>query len=67
MVYLEQKEGWQLDKAAITIYTNFFLAQWEHIGIILLSKKITATSLKQHVECLDVKDLIGGIKNKEGY
>ena len=46
LVHLEQEEGWQLNRATIVIYTNFFLVQQEHIGIILLSKRITVTSLE---------------------
>ena len=43
LVYLKQKEGWQLKGAAITIYTNFLSAQQEYINIILPNKRITAT------------------------
>ena len=67
LVHLKQEEGQQLDGVIITIYTNFFLVQQEYIGIISPSKKITATSLKQCMECLDAKNLIKGIRNKEGY
>ena len=49
------------------MHTNLFLAQQEHIGIISLSKRITVTSLKQRVERLDTKDLMGGIRNKKSY
>ena len=66
-MYLAYKEGWQLDKAAIIIHTNFFLVQQEYIGIISPSKRITVTSLKQRAECLDTEDLIKNIKNKEGH
>ena len=66
-MHLKQKENWQPNKAAITIYTNFFLVQWEYVGIISPNKRITATSLKRHTEYLDTKDLIKGIRNKEGY
>jgi hypothetical protein len=43
LVYLEQKEGWQLKRVIIITQTNFFLAQREYIGMISLSKKITVT------------------------
>ena len=49
------------------MHTNFFLVQQKYIGIILLSKRITATSLKRCKERLSTKDLIGGIRNKESY
>jgi hypothetical protein len=65
LVHLEQEEGWQLNKATIVIYTNFFSAQQEHISIISPSKRITTTSLKQYIECSNAKDLMGGIRNKE--
>ena len=35
--------------------------------MILPSKRITVTSLKQRAEYLDIKDLIRGIRNKEGH
>ena len=35
--------------------------------MILPSEKITAISLKWRVERLNIKNLIKGIKNKEGY
>ena len=43
LVHLEQKEGWRLKGTIIITQTNFFLVQREHIGIISLSKRITAT------------------------
>ena len=49
------------------MHTNFFLIQQEYVGIILLNKRITITSLKQHKERLSTKDLIKGIRNKKGY
>ena len=67
MVHLKQNEGWQLDGAAIVIYTNFFLVQQEYVGIILPNKRITATSLEWCTEYLDIKDLIKGIRNKKGH
>ena len=45
-IHLKQEKGWQLDGAIIIIYTNFFSAQQEYIGMILLSKRIIATSLE---------------------
>ena len=45
-MYLVYKKSWQLNRAAIIIYINPFLAQQEYINIILLSKRIIATSLK---------------------
>ena len=66
-IHLVQEEGWRPDKAVITIYTNFFLVQQEHIGIISFSKRITATSLEQRAERLNTKDIIRGIRNKKGY
>ena len=48
----------------IVIYNNFFLAQREQEGIILLSKTIILTTQAQR---LDTIDLTGGIKNKKGY
>ena len=42
-VHLEQEEGCQLKRVIIITQTNFFLAQQEYIGIISLSKRITAT------------------------
>ena len=44
--------------------TNFFSTQQEQEGMILLNKRITATSLIQQV---DAGDLIRGIRNKKGY
>ena len=35
--------------------------------MILLSKKITVTNLKQCEECSNAKNLIKGIRNKESY
>ena len=67
LVYLEQEEGWWLDKIAIVMYTNFFLVQWEYVGIILLSERITVTSLEWCEECLSAKDLMEGIRNEKGY
>ena len=67
LIHLKQEEGWRLNKAAIITHTNFFLAQQEYIGIISPSKKITATSLKQHMEHSDAKDLIRGIRNKKSH
>ena len=67
LVYLKQEKGWQLDRAAIIIHTNFFLVQQEYIGMILPNKRIITISLKQYAERSDVEDLIRGIKNKEGY
>ena len=49
------------------MHTNFFLVQREYIGIISLSKRITATNLKQCEEHLSAEDLIGGIRNEKGY
>ena len=43
LVHLIQKEGWRLKGAIIVIYTNPFNTQREQVGMILLSKKITAT------------------------
>ena len=43
LIHLTQEEGWQLKGAVIITQTNFFSVQQEHIGIILLSKRITAT------------------------
>ena len=34
--------------------------------MILLNKRITATSLKQYIERLDAENLIKGIRNKKG-
>ena len=41
-IHSEQEEGWRLEGAAIATQTNFFLAQREYIGMISLSKRITA-------------------------
>ena len=65
-IYSVHKEGWQLDRVAITIYTNPFSVQQEQVGIISLSKRITATNLERWAVCLDAKDLIGGIRDT-GY
>ena len=43
LVHSEQEEGWRLEEAIIITQTNFFLAQQEYVGMILLSKRITAT------------------------
>ena len=43
LVHLEQEKGWQLEEVMIAIYTSFFLAQQEYIGIVSLSKKINVT------------------------
>ena len=64
LVYLAQEEGWRLDEAIIIIYTNFFSTQREYVSITLLSKRITAATRARRS---DAVDLIGGIKNKEGY
>ena len=42
-IYLKQEEGWQLERTAIIIYTNFFSTQREHKGIIIFSDSITDT------------------------
>ena len=42
LVYLVQEEGWRLKGAIIITHTNPFNTQQEQIGIILLSKRITA-------------------------
>ena len=44
--------------------TNPFFAQWEQGLIILLFRKIDVANSTQHT---DAKDLIEGIRNKEGY
>jgi len=44
-VYLEQEEGWRLDKAVIAIQTNPSFAQREHNSITLLDDRINATVL----------------------
>ena len=41
-VYLEQKEGWRLEGAAIATQTNPFSAQREYNNITSLSNRITA-------------------------
>ena len=64
LVHLTQKEGWQLEGAAIIIYTNFFSVQQEYIGMISPNKRITVTTQARR---LDIKDLTGGIRNKKGY
>ena len=43
LVHLEQEEGWRPKGAIIIIQTNFFLVQQEHVGIILLNKRIIDT------------------------
>ena len=63
-MHLKQEKGWQLKGAIIVIYTNFFSSQREQEGMILLNKRITATIQARRS---DAKDLIGGIRNKEGY
>ena len=60
LVYLVQKEGWRSKRAIIIIYTNPFNTQQEQVGIISLSKRITATIRARH---LDTKNLTGGIRN----
>ena len=67
LVHLKQKKGWRLNRAIIIIYTNFFLVQQEYIGIILPSKRITVINLKQYTKWLNIKNLIGGIRSKEGH
>ena len=42
-IHLKQEEGWRPERAVIVTQTNFFLAQREYVGMILLSKRITAT------------------------
>ena len=64
LVHLEQKEGWQLDGAAIIIQTNFFSTQQEQEGMTSPSEKITAII---QVQRLNAKDLIRGIRNKKSY
>ena len=64
LVYLEQKEGWQLEGSVIAIYTNPFFIQWEQGLIISLLKVMEDVSKVQHLE---VEDLIGGIKNNKSY
>ena len=44
LVYLEQEEGWQLNKAVIIIHTNPFLVQQEYKDIILLINNTSKTS-----------------------
>ena len=60
LVYLAQEEGWRPKGAIIATYTNPFNTQREQVGMISLSKRITATT---RVRRLDTKDLIGGIRN----
>ena len=64
LVHLTQKEGWQLNRAAIAIQTNFFSIQQEQEGIISLSKRITAVIRARR---LDTKDLMEDIRNKESH
>ena len=47
----------------IAIYTNPFNTQQEQVGMILPSKRITATI---QIRRLDAEDLTGGIRNT-GY
>jgi len=42
-VHLKQKEGWQLDRAAIATQTNPSFAQREHNSITLPNNRINAT------------------------
>ena len=42
LVHLAQEEGWQPKGAIIVIYTNPFNTQRKQVGMILLSKRITA-------------------------
>ena len=42
LVHLIQEKGWRLKGAIIVTQTNFFLVQQEYIGMISLSKRITA-------------------------
>ena len=44
-IHSMQEKGWHLVKAMIATYTNSFLKQQEHKGIISLSDKITVISL----------------------
>ena len=46
------------------MHTNFFLAQREYIGMISLSKRITAVVQARRS---DTEDLIGGIRNEKSY
>ena len=60
LVHLIQEKGWRLKEAIIITHTNPFNTQREQVGIISLSKRITATTRVQH---LDAKDLIKGIRD----
>ena len=64
LIYLEQEEGWRLKKAIIATQTNPFFAQQEQGLIISPSKEIDVASSTRRI---DAKDLIGGIRNKEGH
>ena len=64
LIHSKQKEGWQPKKAIITTQTNPFFAQQEQGLIISPSREIDTASSAQHI---DAKDLIRGIRNKEGY
>jgi len=44
-VHLEQKEGWQLDRAAIATQTNPSFEQWEHDSITSPDDRINAIVL----------------------
>ena len=44
LVHLVQEEGWRPKGAIIVIYTNPFNTQREQVGMISLSKRITATT-----------------------
>jgi len=63
-VHLTHKEGWQPVGTTIATHTNFFLTQWEHKGITLLSKRITITSLLHQSE---TENLIEGIIREKDH
>ena len=63
LVHSTQEEGWRPKRAIIIIYTNPFNTQREQVGMILLSKRITATTQARR---LNTKNLTKGIKNT-GY
>ena len=60
LVHSAQEEGWQPKGAIITIHTNPFNTQQEQVGMISLSKRITATTQARRS---DAEDLTGGIRN----
>ena len=64
LVHSEQEEGWRPEGAVIATQTNPFFAQREQGLIISPSREIDAASSARRT---DAKDLIGGIRNKEGH